>query len=465
MRRAILRISLMLCAYVLIATVAASVHLPYRLVLVHGYLGNGSVWYDNTHAPKSFIDAIQEEFTFQEVITPSLYDEWEERRKVNWKNDPQATIKNFGKFLYTTHIAATNTKGEIPESIIIAHSMGGLFARWAAIEGEAAKTGSEKRKVKGIITIGTPHLGAPVANKWNWWLTSLILDTYVHTPLILDIYPETNWVGKIISGAVVTIATIILAAFIAFLFECEVKINLDLILDPIIETAAGILAGASFVIVFVIMSAYIASVKVPVQAQQVLPNSAHMRLLNSKKLPVKDADGLPTFYGCIRGHDSDLFGLIEDRFGKEARNIFYEASKYLSNTYLIVGSWHLIRSVGWFWFDSYRFITGCAYLISAASLNPRSLSAVYNTKIIGENTFRFLLSMVNSKIKTGDGFIPEWSQVMPENVIPSGSFKITKPATNDNHQEEIWGNSQSVKQVIDILNTAKDKGIFKKVAR
>ena len=42
---------------------------------------------------------------------------------------------------------------------LVAHSMGGLDARWALAEGDAAA-----KKIESLITIGTPHRGTPIAD-------------------------------------------------------------------------------------------------------------------------------------------------------------------------------------------------------------------------------------------------------------------------------------------------------------
>ncbi|MCD6420763.1 MAG: hypothetical protein J7L41_08695, partial [Synergistetes bacterium] len=375
--------------------VLGKIHLPYQLVLVHGYMGSGKVWHE-----KGFINTLSKDFSFEHIKTPSLYDDWKKKEGTDWKEDSRATIKKFGELLYNNHIKPADT-----ESIIIAHSMGGLFARWAALEDKATKT--ENRKIKGIITMGTPHLGAPVANKLNWWLTCNVLNALVHTPLLLDKYKETRWVRKAISGIIVTIATIILAVFIAFLFKCEVKINPD----PIIETAADILAKASLILAFVTLSCFVISVNVPKQGEQAAGGWSMVRL-NLQELPAVSGDKLPTFYASIYGLDSDLFRLVKDH-NIDKDGVMKTASAAFASLYISVGTYHIVRSFfGW---DRYRFLVGCTYIACGVGMSPPLLSNLYNIGIV--NGFGNILNILLKGMQS-DGFIPVWSQIMPDNVVP-----------------------------------------------
>jgi len=435
------RIWVMMIIIVIASIYVLGVHLPYQLVLVHGYMGTSTVWTETHGQKESFLDKICKNFEFEDIKLPSLYKEWKEEKKTKpWE---KASIEEFGDLLYNNHIKPADT-----ESIIIAHSMGGLFARCAALEDKATKT--ENRKIKGIITMGTPHLGAPVANKLNWWLTCNVLNALVHAPLLLDKYKETRWVKRAVSEIIITIATIILAFFIAIFlaehFKCSVRIGIGIDFTKI---SADILAKASLILVFVTLSCFVINVDIPKQGEQAA-GGWFMTRLNLQELPAVSGDGLSTFYASIYGLDSDLFRLVKDH-NIDKDGVMKTASAAFASLYISVGTYHIVRSFfGW---NRYRFFVGCTYIACGVGMSPPLLSSLYNIGIV--NGIGSVLNMLLSGAQS-DGFIPQWSQIMPDYVVPKiirdNGLYFKEPAPKDNHETETWGNSQSVEKVIGIFD-------------
>lgn len=58
--------------------------------------------------------------------------------------------------------------GEVEEIIMLAHSMGGLVARSAAHFGEMRPDSRWRSKLQKLITLGTPHQGAPLERGGHW---------------------------------------------------------------------------------------------------------------------------------------------------------------------------------------------------------------------------------------------------------------------------------------------------------
>jgi len=443
------RIWVMMIIIVIASIYVLGVHLPYQLVLVHGYKGTSTVWTETHGQKESFLDKICKNFEFEDIKLPSLYKEWKEEKKTKpWE---KASIEEFGDLLYNNHIKPANT-----ESIIVAHSMGGLFSRYAALKGN---------KVKGIITMGTPHLGAPVADKLNWWLTSNVLNALVHAPLLLDKYKETRWVKRVVSDIIITIATIILAIFIAIFlaehFKCSVRIGIGIDFTKI---SADILAKASLILAFVTLSCFVINVDLPKQAEQVKPDTQVTNRLNSKKLPAVSGDGLSTFYASIYGLDSDLFRLVKDH-NIDKDGVMKTASAAFASLYISVGTYHIVRSFfGW---NKYRLLVGCTYIACGVGMSPPLLSSLYNIGIV--NGIGNMLDMLLSGAQS-DGFIPQWSQIMPDYVVPKiirdNGLYFKEPAPKDNHETETWGNSQSVEEVVKILKAiAHNSKVTKGVGR
>jgi pimeloyl-ACP methyl ester carboxylesterase len=57
---------------------------------------------------------------------------------------------------------------EVEEITMLAHSMGGLVARSAAHFGEAPQDARWRSKLRKLITLGTPHQGAPLERGGHW---------------------------------------------------------------------------------------------------------------------------------------------------------------------------------------------------------------------------------------------------------------------------------------------------------
>jgi triacylglycerol lipase len=113
-----------------------------KIVLAHGVLGFGEGIPGNLLHLNYFNevkDHLEERFAGTEVFAPSV--------------DFRGSIKKRGQQL-------ADAIGAIPGPVhIIAHSMGGLDARWAI-----ANRPEETKDVLSLVTIGTPHRGSEVAD-------------------------------------------------------------------------------------------------------------------------------------------------------------------------------------------------------------------------------------------------------------------------------------------------------------
>lgn len=76
----------------------------------------------------------------------------------DWRKD----IRKSAERLYDLISKIVSNHGQSVEISIIAHSMGGLVARYYLESGEFSNK-SEWRAIKSLMTVGTPHLGAPIA--------------------------------------------------------------------------------------------------------------------------------------------------------------------------------------------------------------------------------------------------------------------------------------------------------------
>jgi triacylglycerol lipase len=113
-----------------------------KIVLAHGVLGFGEVIPGNLQ-PLDYFNGVKEHletrFPGTEVFAPS----------VDFKGSTQTRGQQLAKAI-----------GEIGGPVhVIAHSMGGLDARWAI-----ANRPDETRDVRSLVTIGTPHRGSEVAD-------------------------------------------------------------------------------------------------------------------------------------------------------------------------------------------------------------------------------------------------------------------------------------------------------------
>src|SRR5258708_7806488 len=113
-----------------------------KIVLAHGVLGFGEVIPGNLQAVNYFNgvkDHLEERFPGTEVFAPSV--------------DFKGSIATRGQQL-------TNAIQDIGGPVhVIAHSMGGLDARWGI-----ANRPDETKGVLSLVTIGTPHRGSEVAD-------------------------------------------------------------------------------------------------------------------------------------------------------------------------------------------------------------------------------------------------------------------------------------------------------------
>ena len=113
-----------------------------KIVLAHGVLGFGEVIPGNLQRVKYFNEVkehLEERFPGTEVFEPDV--------------DFKGSIETRGQQL------ADAIRGIGEPVHIIAHSMGGLDARWAM-----AKRPDETKNVLSLVTVGTPHRGSEVAD-------------------------------------------------------------------------------------------------------------------------------------------------------------------------------------------------------------------------------------------------------------------------------------------------------------
>jgi triacylglycerol lipase len=113
-----------------------------KIVLAHGVLGFGEVIPGNLQRVNYFNDVkehLEERFPRTEVFAPAV--------------DFKGSIETRGQQL-------ANAIHDLRAPVhVIAHSMGGLDARWAI-----ANRPDETKDVLSLVTIGTPHRGSPVAD-------------------------------------------------------------------------------------------------------------------------------------------------------------------------------------------------------------------------------------------------------------------------------------------------------------
>lgn len=85
--------------------------------------------------------------------------------------------------------------------VLVGHSMGGLVARSAVAAAEAAGH-SWRQRLKGLVTLGTPHLGAPLERGGQWLSTATQLSPY-SAPIIELLDRRSAGIHDLARGAVV----------------------------------------------------------------------------------------------------------------------------------------------------------------------------------------------------------------------------------------------------------------------
>ncbi|NUU96090.1 hypothetical protein XO10_07350 [Marinitoga sp. 1135] len=405
-------ITLILLVFSIIIFSAEKIHYP--LIGVHGLNSNGYIWRNG------FFNELKKSYIFEGYFSPSLYSEL--------NNPEKSGIEDFANALKNNHIKSLNKP-----PILIAHSMGGLISRQYALN---------SNKLKGIITIGTPHRGANISDKKDWIVFLGLLDAAFCTPLLMDKYPETQWLKNTVAATIGIIATTFLViALMNLLHLKSVTITFN---NPsiFVNYATEIIAGAG-ILVFLVASAYIATLNTSPHMKQMNPGSAFLKQLNSKKLPEYDTNNKKIFYASIYGERNDVFTLIDELQPGISGKVKTGANT-VSITYAGVGAYHISRSITrWFFgipiIDWYRIVVGSAYLASAASINEIGLRLLYE-KIV-ENSSR------------GDAVVPLDSQIFPRDVVPKDAIYL-KPerAPRDNHLTEITPNSDSLYKTIIIFD-------------
>ncbi|MBD3328978.1 hypothetical protein GF357_00585 [Candidatus Dojkabacteria bacterium] len=127
-----------------------------------------------------FIHGMTGDLTHWDNVLAQLSDDFRKKYDVylfqyNWKD----SININGKILLDSI-----TEAGLSNPIIIAHSMGGLVARaYIANEGETAL----------LVTLGTPHLGSPLAKMAN-------IICFMNYPGSQDLRPDGNFIQKLLTN-------------------------------------------------------------------------------------------------------------------------------------------------------------------------------------------------------------------------------------------------------------------------
>lgn len=112
-----------------------------KIILAHGVLGFGKIDLKDRF---SYFKGVAQKLQSlgHQVLAPSV--------------SPIGTIENRARTLANNIVTFVNDR---ERALVIAHSMGGLDARYAIsrIEGVASRIGT-------LVTIGTPHFGSPIAD-------------------------------------------------------------------------------------------------------------------------------------------------------------------------------------------------------------------------------------------------------------------------------------------------------------
>src|SRR4051812_39945699 len=87
--------------------------------------------------------------------------------------------------------ALLSTLPEFDELAIVGHSMGGLVARSACFQG-AARGAEWTTRVRHVVTLGTPHMGAPLAQGVHW------LSAGLHE--VPELRPFAGWLRRRSAG-------------------------------------------------------------------------------------------------------------------------------------------------------------------------------------------------------------------------------------------------------------------------
>ena len=133
------------------------------VLLVHGLWSNGGVWSENDTPMISALESVEGAAVVQPFDYESANDDW-------------VTDGDTAQRLAKTIVCLSRLYGG-KDVIVIAHSMGGLLTRAAL---DWAAYGTFAKKVTGhVVTIGTPHTGAPIAAFGNDVLTDNCNEAFV----------------------------------------------------------------------------------------------------------------------------------------------------------------------------------------------------------------------------------------------------------------------------------------------
>jgi pimeloyl-ACP methyl ester carboxylesterase len=142
------------------------------VVFLHGFASSGDAWHDTAAR-------LQAEFAI-EAHTPTT----------EWRSEFQAQANDVN----------SQTSSLASDPIAIGHSNGGLVARqW-----------SRQRQLRGIVTLGTPNLGAPFASNVLAW-SRFNQDFYArirHLELSLSLARQ-NWTSWVLHGNALALASIL----------------------------------------------------------------------------------------------------------------------------------------------------------------------------------------------------------------------------------------------------------------
>jgi pimeloyl-ACP methyl ester carboxylesterase len=144
-----------------------------QLMLVHGLFSSSDTW---SALQRRFYEAGDARWR---VLAPDLYP-----TTAFTTNDD--SLVNF-----------MNNIGLESDAVVLGHSMGGIIARLA----------SRKHRIQGLVTIGTPHLGAPLAaavtdDPWNspLWRWDLLASYLSFEAISALPWSDDDWAGPFLSS-------------------------------------------------------------------------------------------------------------------------------------------------------------------------------------------------------------------------------------------------------------------------
>ncbi|OAA21420.1 hypothetical protein DU53_05800 [Kosmotoga sp. DU53] len=308
--------------------------------------------------------------------------------------------------------------------ILIAHSMGGLISR------EYIRQDISEANVKAVITIGTPHTGASIADKLTWTIFLGITDAAIVTPPAVDPYELGPAMRSAALGVIIAMA---LAWLLLFL---RINAGISLLVSGV-SPAMLVAAGLG---VFILVLGAILSMNTPTTMKEMIPGSTFLERLADTNLPANGEEGT-IYYASIYGEQKKITELLETMSQDSTEvgeNLKFTENmcETLSVSYLVTGAWYMATS---FW-NIHRFCIGALYVAGGGYLNPDyGIQFAWDNVVVGSNE--------------SDGVVPVSSQIFPEDVVSPGARYIEpKPAPDANHLTETDPDTEVGQRLMDIID-------------